>query len=186
MYVSARFVQTSVPSSALRTPSPVSGSRDLSLGFTLIEILVVILITGITLSFALMAFGDFGEKRRIIVAAEQFNNYVKLMQQQAILETATFGISINKSGYQMVRFQAPDKWFTLSSRGIFHNQNFPKGLLIKLHISSAKPGAPAIIINSSGDLTPFTLDFGSTQQPKIMTLTGKANGELRILRAKLP
>ncbi len=34
-------------------------------GFTLIEILVVIVIVGITLSFALLAFGDFGSERRI-------------------------------------------------------------------------------------------------------------------------
>lgn len=152
-------------------------------GFTLIEILVVILIVGITLGFALMAFGDFGEKRRIIVAAEQFNNYVRLVQQEAILDTSTLGIAINKNGYQTVQFQAPDKWSPLSSRNIVHAQHFPRGLIINLHNISLNRGIPAIIINSSGDMTPFTLDFGSTKETAIMTIIGERNGTLRMVKS---
>ncbi len=44
-------------------------------GFTLIEILIVIVIIGITIGFALLAFGDFGESKRIIAALEQVEKY---------------------------------------------------------------------------------------------------------------
>ena len=152
-------------------------------GFTLIEILVVILIVGITLGFALMAFGDFGEKRRIIVAAEQFNAYVKLVQQQAILETSTLGINIHKNGYQILRFQPPDKWVFMSSRSIFHDQYFPRGLVINLRNNTKKRGNPTIIINSSGDMTAFTLDFGSTTQAAMMTLVGTRSGTLHLSKS---
>ncbi len=79
-------------------------------GFTLIEILVVLLIIGITMGFALMAFGDFGEKRRIVVAAEQFTNLIKLVQQQAILETSTLGIDVHDNHYDVLRFKPPASW----------------------------------------------------------------------------
>ncbi len=36
-------------------------------GFTLIEILIVLMIIGITLSFAILSFGDFGEGRKVKV-----------------------------------------------------------------------------------------------------------------------
>lgn len=147
-------------------------------GFTLIEILVVIFIIGITLGFALMAFGDFGEKRSIIVAAEQFTNYVKLVQQQAILETSTLGLNINPQGYQVVRFQAPASWSPIHKKSIFHQQHFPKGLVLSLKNTNHQPGMPAIIINSSGDMTPFTLDFGTVKQASIVTVMGMHNGAI--------
>lgn len=149
-------------------------------GFTLIEILVVLLIIGITMGFAVMSFGDFGEKRGIIVAAEQFTNYVKLVQQQAILETSTLGIRIHDNGYQVLRFQAPASWVPLPLNSIFHRHHFPKGLVVHLHNIENKQGNPAIIINSSGDMTPFVLDFGSAKQTAISTITGKSNGSITL------
>ena len=154
-----------------------------NMGFTLIEILVVILIVGITLSFALMAFGDFGEKRRIVISAEQFSQYVKLAQQQAILETTTLGIGIHKNGYQVMRLSPKAKWLPMSSNSIFHEQHFPKGLLINLQNNASSRGNPSIIIDSSGDMTAFTLTFGSAKQPSIVSIIGEHNGALHTAKS---
>ncbi len=151
-------------------------------GFTLVEILVVILVIGITMGFALLAFGDFGEKRRITMAAEQFTNYVKLAQQQAILETCTLGIRVEKDGYQALRFRAPDQWSPIRTSRIFHLQHFPSALVIHWKSVGKKQNSPAIVINSSGDMTPFELDFGSSKQPTIITLKGENNGTLHLVK----
>ena len=39
-------------------------------GFTLIEVMVVVVIIGITIGFAMLSFGDFGQSRRLLTAAE--------------------------------------------------------------------------------------------------------------------
>ncbi len=148
----------------------------LTRGFTLIELLVVIFIVGITISFTLIAFGDFGEKRRIIVAAEQFGNNIKLAQQQAILDASTLGVHIDKSGYQILRFQA-NAWHPLPA-GVFHAQFFPKGLVINLHMGHLKPGRPAIIINSSGNTTAFQFDFGN--QKAVMMRVINERGDIKM------
>jgi len=153
-------------------------------GFTLIEILVVILIIGITLGFALLAFGDFGANRRIIVAAEQFVGYVKLVQQQAILETSTLGINFNKNGYQVMRFQTPASWQAMPQKSIFHTQYFPDSTVINLESNSKKSGNPQIIINSSGDMTAFTLHLGSAHQVDLATVVGTFDGNVSLQLAK--
>jgi general secretion pathway protein H len=155
---------------------PRAGEGTKHRGFTLIEILVVIVIIGITLTFALMAFGDFGEKRRILVAGEQFNHYLKLVQHQAIIENSTFGIAIHKNGYQVLRFKAPNIWAPLSSGSIFHIQHFPTGLVIHLQNKVDNPDAPAIIIHSSGNISAFKLDFGSAKQEQMITLISAPEG----------
>jgi len=155
-------------------------------GFTLIEILVVVLIIGITLGFAMMAFGDFGEKRRIVISAEQFANYVKLVQQQAILETSTLGISFKNNTYQVLRFQPPSSWSPMQATHIFRQQQFPKGVMINLRHAKIKPGTPTIIINSSGDMTAFTLDFGTAKEASLATIIGARNGALTVQTVKSP
>ena len=157
-------------------------------GFTLIEILVVVVIMGITVGFALLAFGDFGRSRRIVMAAEQFINYVKLVEQQAILETSTLGIRLNKNSYQVVRFQFPSSWQIISKNVIFHQQQFPKNTVIRLTTENLQEekGGPQIIIDASGDMTPFKLHVGSAKQTNIVTIVGEHNGNISLKLLKSP
>ena len=153
-------------------------------GFTLIEILIVIVIIGITVGFALISFGDFGASRRILFSADQLVNTLRMAQQQAILETSTLGLRIDSHSYQILRFENSSKWEPISNRGIFKVNYFPQNTVITLK-TNTKPlnGSPAIVINSSGDMTPFTLDFGTNKE--IMTvITGTHDGSLKLSAAK--
>lgn len=154
-------------------------------GFTLIEILVVVFIIGITLGFALLSFGDFGNKRRILMSAEQFVNYVKFIQQQAILGTNTLGIAIKPQGYQVFRFQA-SSWQAMTKKKIFNEQFFPKNTVVQLENGLDKRKGPQIIINASGDMNIFTLNFGSTQQQSIAKVIGYADGSIHLKKVFVP
>jgi len=149
-------------------------------GYTLIEILVVMVIVGITITFAILATGDFGSKRRVWVAGEQFLNYVKLVQQQAILETVPFGVSVSADGYQALRYQSK-KFQTLPSNTLFKKQLFPTGVVAVVHVTQAKN--PQIILESTGEMTPFTLQLSQVKgqhQDLAMTIKGLHNGVMII------
>ncbi|MBI2785151.1 MAG: type II secretion system minor pseudopilin GspH [Legionella longbeachae] len=148
-------------------------------GFTLIEILIVLVIIGITFGFALIAFGDFGESRRIKFAAEQLANTLRLAQQQAILETSTLGLRIDNMSYQILQLQNNARWKPLSKTGIFKMTYFPQDTIITLITNNHTPkGYPAVIINSSGNMTPFSLKFASSKESNLALLIGKQNGDL--------
>lgn len=158
-----------------------------SKGFTLLEILVVIVIIGMTLGFALLAFGDFGEKRRVMVAADHFANYIKLVQQQAVLEANTFGIRIEPQSYQALRFSPQKGWHVVSNNALFQPQHLAKGILIES--SSApknKKATPQILIHASEDMTPFTLYFGSNTNTKIAIVQGLPDGSVSIQSQNAP
>lgn len=149
-------------------------------GFTLIEILIVLVIIGITFGFALIAFGDFGENRRILFSVEQLANTLRLAQQQAILETSTLGLRIDNASYQVLQLNNA-LWKPISEKGVFKMTYFPQDTHITLKTNHATPpGTPAIIISASGDMTPFTLSFGSKQDPNLASLIGKRNGVLQL------
>lgn len=144
-------------------------------GFTLIEILVVLLIIGITMGFALLAFGDFGDKRRVIAAANQFSNYIKFAQRQATLESSTLGIRLTREGYETLRFQAPAHWQAMPGRSMLHRHHFPDYLIVRVAHPPKKSGYPDILINAEGELSRFEINFGSAKQAIIATMISNAD-----------
>jgi len=150
-------------------------------GFTLIEIMIVLVIIGITFGFALIAFGDFGESRRLLFSIEQLVNSLRVAQQQAILETSTFGLQIDNTRFQILQFQSNTAWKPVSNKGIFKVNYFPKNTVIFLKTNNNyKPGTPPVIINSSGDMTPFTISFTNNKAQSIAVLSGSHNGDLNL------
>ena len=152
-------------------------------GFTLIEILVVIVIIGITLGFAMLAFGDFGASKRIVFAAEQLGNTLKLAEQQAILETSTLGLRIENNSYQILKYEHSRHWKSPANKGIFKVNYLPANTTLTLKTNNKTiPGTPSIIINPSGQITPFTLSFAKDKGAVITVLSGSHDGTLTFTR----
>lgn len=146
-------------------------------GYTLIEILIVIVILGVTLSFALMAFGDFGQRRQIIVNAEEFMTYIQFLQQQAVIENRNFRIQLINNQYQVSRYSGHKTWQMMPEKSIFHPRYFHSKTSVRLHLGTAQ--SAGIIIYSTGQISPFTLILGKGEQT-IATIMGRANGSLSL------
>jgi len=153
-------------------------------GYTLIEILIVVVIISITTAFAVLAFGDFGSSRRLLLSAEQFTSYLSLIQQQAILENKPFGLTIEKNAYQAYRFNAQTTWQILSQPSVFHKQFFPSTAIVTLDASTPPQTTPQIIVLSSGDLTPFSLRLSTAKKEPIATIRGYFDGRITLIREK--
>lgn len=148
-------------------------------GFTLIELLIVIVIIGITVGFALISFGDFGGSKRIAFAAEQLGNTLHLAQQQAILESSTLGLQIDNNSYKIVKYQNSSGWSSGTNKVLYKVYYFPQNTSVTLKTNN-KParGFPAVIIDSSGEMTPFTIMVGTEKNSTIMTITGNHDGTI--------
>lgn len=132
-------------------------------GFTLIEILIVIVITSITLTFALISFGDFGQSKKVKFAAQRMVNLLKLAQEQAILEPVTLGVSVNDKGYRFYQYSG-NQWQARGKSRPFQARSFPKDTTVKLIVNhnNTTNHQPNIVINSAGEITPFTLIFNNS------------------------
>ncbi|HVT62589.1 MAG TPA: prepilin-type N-terminal cleavage/methylation domain-containing protein, partial [Legionellaceae bacterium] len=152
-----------------------SGSREQ--GFTLIELLVVVLIISITLGFALIAVGDFGEHRKIRNAAEGFSQFLEFIHERALLESSTLKVQLTASGYTTTRLATNDQWQALKG-DMYHFHTLPLKTFITVANGSTKSNQLAVIMSGTGDMTPFKVSFGTVDHPHLATIIGKSNGKI--------
>lgn len=154
-------------------------------GFTLIEILVVLVIIGITLGFAILSFGDFGHSRRIVTTAEATSSAFKSIRHQAMLESTTYGIAVTTQGYKILRYTKTHHWEQAQSPLLVKPRAFPKQAVIQFKSPNLRQ-TPSVIFYATGELTPFRLVFGTTQKPNLIELVGEENGTLSLNRGLTP
>ncbi len=157
---------------------------SVSKGFTLLEILVVMVIISISFGMALWSFGDFGAERQVQIAAEQLSSYIKLLQQQALIETSTWGLNINADSYDSYRFEG-DHWQRLVNQKIFQRHYLPKGITMKM-LKASNRKVPTIVIKATTEMNPFQLILGTKKNADYIHLLGSSNGQLRLLKTPAP
>ncbi len=148
-------------------------------GFTLVEILVVLVIISTTVTFAILSFGDFGKSRQAKAAAEQLAQYITLLQQKAILENRLLGLSLKPHSYQAMRYNGLAGWQYINKGNLYREQPLPGGL--QFHFPQKTVNANIdIAIQTTGDITPFTISIANKNKQTFIQVIGKANGELSI------
>lgn len=150
-------------------------SKNLPLGFTLIEILMVILIISITISFALISYGDFGKERKIVNNAQQFSDYIELVKNESILRANTLAIRIHNNYYETLSLDNHN-WQPLK-QSFFKKQHFTSNMVVFFTKNKHKN---LIIINPSGSISSFTLNFGKSKHEIVAQIIGLSNGSIKI------
>jgi len=143
-------------------------------GFTLLEVLVVVLLMGIILSFASLKLGDGGQARMLSQEARRVQAVLQLAREEAILQTKEYGLRFQPTGYEFFVLSPPE-WKRLGkSDETLRPRSFPESMEASLELEGeslqllpsndknaknekTEKNRPQILILSSGEMTPFTL-----------------------------
>lgn len=93
-----------------RIPSPSRGQP----GFTLIEILVVLVIIGVVLTFATLSVNPTGPGDRLDAAAHRLFGLSQAAADEAILSGRTIGLLLTDDGYRFMRL-TDSGWQTITA-----------------------------------------------------------------------
>ncbi len=128
-------------------------------GFTLIEIMVVLVIISITVTFATITLLPWWQKRQITEFTQQVVSSMKYLQARAIISQSYFGMTLNETSLQF--FQRKNNQWQTDPR--LTQINWPNNSEIQLNVAGQTAGiekksdAPQIIFSPNGVITPFTL-----------------------------
>src|ERR1700681_3635339 len=125
-----------------------------SRGFTLVEILVVVVIMAIVISLAILSVGTTGRDTQLDEESKRIEGLVGLLHERALLEGRDFGLRIEPAAYEFVVYEPrKDRWMTLDQEREFRHRELPKGIRFQLQLDSQAVVIKSIDRNlSSGDL----------------------------------
>lgn len=149
------------------------GGLPLSGGFTLIEILVVVVIMAIVISLAVLSVGAGGRDQQLDQESQRIEGLLGLLHDRALLEGRDFGMRIEPSAYKFFLYDTRlNRWKSFDQEKEFRNRTLPPGVGFQLELDSrqvvlkpidtnfaadAPPPPPQVVIAASGDGTPFRL-----------------------------
>ncbi len=165
-----------------------------SKGFTLVEILVVVVIVAIMVSLAVLSIGVTGRDSQLDEESRRIEGLVGLLHERALFEGRDFGLRIEPSAYEFVVYEPRrERWMPLDQEHEFRRRNLPKGLSFQLELDSqivvikdldravasdkARPG-PQLAIAASGEGTPFRLTLLRDGTQAKASVQGDALGKL--------
>lgn len=136
-------------------------------GFTLLEILVVLIIVGLLASLAVFSFGGSSQQRELKNEVRDLYLLMQTASEQAVLNNRELGLQVIEEGYQFVAYEDESGDWAASGERLFRPGSFPEWLVVTKFIESDAPRLvsaedelrPDVVFFSSGETTPFEIEF---------------------------
>jgi len=152
-------------------------------GFTLLELLAVILIIGIIISFATLSIGQ-NSSRIVQDEIERLQGLIQLASVESVLQGRELALEFDRNKYQFLEFSDND-WLPVAEDNMLRERPLPETIEIELLLEGIETSfrdnknLPRIFILSSGELTPFMMTL-KTDEGEEFTLEGQSNGKLSV------
>lgn len=135
-------------------------------GFTLIEIMVVLVIASVITLFALISVRGGGEERLARDEAHRLERLVQLAADEALYRVIELGLEFHTGGYRFLLWDGA-QWHDLPDPGALRARTWPDALTPTLVVEgrpiplrdepAVDEPTPQVVFLSSGEVSPFRL-----------------------------
>ena len=181
----------------LRTGSPDSG-------FTLIEVLVVVVVIGIVSSIVLISLNIIADDRDLQRESRRLASLLELAVDEAELQGREFGIEFVRQGYRFVEYDPLfERWAEVIGDEVLGPRRLPEDYELELYIEDRRVDlaedpastedekeedsplldkyAPHGLIMSSGDVSPFDVNMIRRTDDAIVRVAVEVDGSIKVV-----
>ena len=165
-----------------------------SRGFTLIEIMVVVVIVGLMVAGAVLALGSLGTDRSLEQESRRLQALMAYARDQAELQTREFGLRLVPDGYEFVVLDVglkQSQWRTAGEDDSLRKRTWPGGIqaeldvdgrrvVIKADVSGSEP-LPQVMLLSSGEMSSFNVRLHREGNEATAQLRNTAANEIELV-----
>ena len=178
---------TSATSPRARRPPLRTGSA--ARGFTLLEILIVVVIIALISTGMLLSVSLTGRDRELEKESDRLQALFNYAREQAELQTREYGIMFEDDGYEFLTYDVHrGTWRAVMEDDALSARKLPDGLDFKLKVDArpvvlkrpkdAKDKTPQVMIFSNGDLSTFEATLERANGVRSVTLGPDDKGNL--------
>lgn len=157
-------------------------------GFTLLEVLVVVLIIGVVLGLAVISIRD-DPGQRVQTEARRFAALATLASQEAVLQSREIAVELERTGYRFLMLQ-DGEWLPPGD-DVFRARTLPEDMELSVSIEGETAGQqrqqqgttrrdPRIYMLSGGEMTPFELSIRHIDRDAVHRVRGDAGGRIEL------
>ncbi|NOQ77640.1 MAG: type II secretion system minor pseudopilin GspH [Methylococcaceae bacterium] len=156
-------------------------------GFTLLELLVVLVIIGLFSGLVMMSVTP-NDNQAVHREAKRFMHIIQLAQDEAIMQGVELGVTVQSDRYFFSRLQE-NQWLPLTGDAHLMEYELNPSVTMTIEVEdemvvqeiNEDVFLPAIMVLSSGELTAFKLSlFNQTTPERMFQIIGQENGQLSL------
>lgn len=146
---------------------PLRAPHFAARGFTLVEILVVMVIIGVIVAGALLSLGVLGRDRGIDTERDRLEALLSVVRDDAAMQGREFGLRLFVGGYEFVSYDPrAERWLAVSDDRTLRRREWPGGIEVALRVEGrpvvlpkpdAEDRAPQVMLYSNGEVGAFEL-----------------------------
>lgn len=174
-------------------------------GFTLIEILVVVIIIATISGIALLSMNLIGDDRELNTERNRLATLIEVAQDEAMMQGREFGLEMMTSTYRFVEFDPFSfRWSEILGDDVFRLRELPEGMEFELYIEgkriilendpmefddtdeadqsrAGESYAPHVFVFSSGESTVYEIRLKRPLNDQQLVMRGNVLGEIEFV-----
>lgn len=164
-------------------------------GFTLIEILVVIVILAIMAGMVLISMGTLRPDDPTGTEARRIRALLELLSEEALIQGRDYGVEFFADGYRFLSWDPDTRlWTVVDDEEALRRRALPEGMRTVLAVDGREvvtreanderpqdETVPQVAIFSSGEFTPFELFLVTDFVADAWVLRGEMRGDLELV-----